>query len=237
MTSHMMKIVILLCLVSPTGAIAQDTGEMEIVVTSQRRVSDNYSADMPIIGLRRTADFAVQEVTISGDTRDEKLRQDEIYQMLANAIGSAPQAGVQIASGDETLQIVSLQNYRNISLKKDNRPDSQRLSFLVKAPLGTGTDAKAAQAKITNFVKSVRPVGRAQMETSDDLTFSVVAPDKYRGAIADIIAADAKMMAAKFGEGYGVEIEGLNRPVEWARSGLSEVLLYIPYRLVITPKN
>lgn len=221
----------------PINAFAQDTGGQEVIVTAQRRQASDYSEGMPVVGLRRTADFAVQEVTITGDTRDENLRQDEIYQMLANAITAAPRAGVQIASGDETLQIVTMQNYHNLSLRKDSRPDSQQLSFLVKAPLGAATDARTAQAKIASFVKAVKPVGRAQMETSDDLTFSVVAPDQYRGAIADIIAADAKIMAAKLGEGYGVEIEGLNRPVEWARSGLSEVLLYIPYKLVIVPKR
>lgn len=75
------------------------------------------------------------------------------------------------------------------------------------------------------------------MEARGDLTLSVVAPDNYRSAIADIIAADAKIIAAKMGDAYGVEIEGLNRPVEWARAGLSEVLLYIPYKLVIVPKR
>lgn len=44
-------------------------------------------------------------------------------------------------------------------------------------------------------------------------------------------------MAARMGEDYGVEIEGLNHPVEWARAGLSEVLLYMPYRLVIVPRR
>jgi hypothetical protein len=221
----------------PNAVLAQDTGTQEVIVTAQRSHGDGYSSSMPVVGLRRSADFAVQEVTITGDTRDAILRQDEIYQMLANAIAAAPHAGVQIASGEETLQLVTMANYRNLSLKKDNRPDSQKLSFLVKTPLGAGIDAKLAQAKIAGFVKAVKPVGRALMETSDDLTFSVVGPDQYRGAIADIIAADAKAMAAKLGDGYGVEIEGLNRPVEWARSGLSEVLLYIPYKLVILPKR
>ena len=216
---------------------AQDSGSKEVIVTARRSEGDGYSASMPAVGLRRSADFAVQEVTITGDTRDEHLRQDEMYQMLANAIAAAPHAGVQIASGDETLQIVTMANYRNLSLKKDSRPDSQKLSFLVKTQLSSATDARSAQAKIVSFVKIVKPVGRALMQTSDDLTFSVVAPDQYRGAIADIIAADAKSMAAKLGDGYGVEIEGLNRPVEWARSGLSEVLLYIPYKLVIAPKR
>ncbi len=210
---------------------------MEVVVTAKRNEASDYSANMPAVGLRRLADFAVQEVTIMGDTRDAVMRQNEIYQMLANAIAAASRAGVQIAYGEQTLQTVTMDNYRSLSLKKDNRPDTQKLSFLVKAPLVAGTDAGAAERKIAAFVKAVKPVGRALMETSDDLTLSVVAPDQYRGAIADVISTDAKSMAAKLGDGYGVEIEGLNRPVEWARSGLSEVLLYVPYKLVIVPKR
>jgi hypothetical protein len=98
-------------------------------------------------------------------------------------------------------------------------------------------DAQAAQSAITAFVKSVKPVGRALMTESDDLTLSVVAPDQYRGAVADAIAADARAMAARVGSDYGVEIEGLSRPVEWARAGLSDVLLYMPYKLVVVPKR
>ena len=232
-----MAIAALLGILMPVGALAQDTGSQEVIVTAKRNQQDGYSASIPVVGLRRSADFAVQEVTITGDTRDADVRQDEIYRMLANAIAAAPKAGVQIASGEGTVQAVTLANYRSLALTRDNRPDSQKVSFLVKTPLGAGADAKTAEAKIAAFVKTVKPVGRALMETSDDLTFSVVAPDQYRGAIADIIAADAKAMAAKLGDGYGVEIEGLNRPVEWARSGLSEVLLYIPYKLVIVPKR
>ena len=43
-------------------------------------------------------------------------------------------------------------------------------------------------------------------------------------------------MAARMGEGYAVKVEGLNMPVQWARSGASEVMLYIPYKLVVVPK-
>ena len=96
-------------------------------------------------------------------------------------------------------------------------------------------DAQGAQAAITRFVKSVEPVGRALMSQSDDLTLSIVAPDQYRGQIADAIAADARGMASRLGNGYGVEIEGLQCPVEWARAGLSEVLLFLPYKLKVVP--
>lgn len=221
----------------PTIAHAQDEGAAEVIVSAMRRDANDYSADMPAVGLRRTADFAIQEVTIAGDTRDAGQRADEIYAMLANAIAVASRAGVQLAYGDRVVQAVTLKNYRDLSLERDSRPDSQRLKFLVKAPLTDGTEAASAQARINAFVKSVKPVGRALMEANGDLTLSVVAPDQYRGAIADAIAMDARTLSARFGPDYAVEVEGLNRPVEWARASLSEVLLYVPYKLVIVPKR
>jgi hypothetical protein len=219
------------------AARAQDEGAQEVVVTAMRRDADDYSAEMPAVGLRRKADFAVVEVTVAGDTRDKTQRESEIYDMIRSAITATPRAGVQLAYGERTLQPLTAQNYRELSLHNDSRPDSQNTSFLVKVPLKGDMDSQAAQAAITAFIKTVKPVGRALLSQSGDLTLSVVAPDQYRGQIADAIAADAKAMAARLGDGYGVEIEGLNRPVEWARSGLSEVLLYMPYKLVVVPKR
>lgn len=221
----------------PPCAHAQMSAGDEVIVTASRRDTDDYSAERPAVGLRRTADFAVQKVTITGDSRDPDLRAQEIYAMLANAIAAAPKAGIALAFGQQRVQALSLQNYRALTLTSDRRPDSQKLLFLAKAPLASGGSAEAAQARITAFIKAVKPVGRALMETTDDLTLSVVDPDQYRPAIADAIAADAKAMAAKLGPDYGVSIEGLNRPVEWARAGLGEVQLYIPYKLVVEPKR
>ncbi len=226
-----------LFLASPAPSFAQGMGMSEVIVTARRNEERDYSANMPAVGLQRTADFVLQEVTVSGDTRDKEHREAEIYDMIKGAIATAAHSGVQLAYGDHTVEALTLGSYRDLTLQADRRPDSEKVSFFVKAPLSATMDARAAQAKITAFVKLVKPVGRAQIEQSDDMTLSVVAPDKYRGAIADVIAVDAKAIAARLGDGYAVEIEGLNRPVEWARSGLSDVLLYIPYRLVIVPKR
>ncbi|MFC0204873.1 TonB-dependent receptor [Novosphingobium soli] len=228
---------VLAIVAGPAPAAAQDEGLSEVVVTAMRRDAEDYTADMPAVGLRRRADFAVAEVTVTGDSRDKAQRENEIYDMIRSAIAAAPRSGVQLAYGDRTLQPLTLANYRELLLMNDSRPDSQRVAFLVKVPLTGATDAQAAQAAITAFVKAVKPVGRALMNETGDLTLSVVAPDQYRGAVADAIAADAQAMAARLGPEYGVEIEGLNRPVEWARAGLSEVLLYVPYKLVLVPKR
>src|ERR1700761_250704 len=61
-------------------AAAQQPGlTTEVVVTGMRRNTDDFDPSVPVIGLRKVADFAVQEITISGDTRDAAKRHDEIF--------------------------------------------------------------------------------------------------------------------------------------------------------------
>ncbi|KPF85926.1 hypothetical protein [Novosphingobium sp. AAP93] len=229
--------VCLACAVWPAAAMAEDDGMAEVIVTATRRDSDGFDERVPAVGLKRIADFAVQEVSITGDTRDAGKRIAEVYQMIENAIRLAPKHGVQLAYGQRTVEPLTLQNYKTLALSGAGRPDTSRAVFLIKVPLGGTMSGVVAEKKIAEFIKAVEPVGRAEFGNADDLTLSVVAPDQYRGAVADAIAADARTMAAKLGPDYGVEIEGLNRPVEWTRASLSEVLLYIPYKLVVVPKR
>ena len=229
--------VCLACAGWPAAAMAEDDGMAEVIVTATRRDSDGFDERVPAVGLKRIADFAVQEVSITGDTRDAGKRIAEVYQMIENAIRLAPKHGVQLAYGQRTVEPLTLQNYNTLALSGAGRPDTSRAVFLIKVPLGGTMSGVVAENKIAEFIKAVEPVGRAEFGNADDLTLSVVAPDQYRGAVADAIAADARTMAAKLGPDYGVEIEGLNRPVEWTRASLSEVLLYIPYKLVVVPKR
>ena len=211
-------------------------GAQEIIVTGARREMENYNSQTPAVGLRRVADFAIQPVMVTGDTRDPDLRHEEMYQTIERAIRLAGTEGVQLAFGDVVVEPLTLANYRHLTLQKDDRPDTNKVEILVKAPLGGSVDAREATARIDRFLKALKPVGRALMEPTDDMTLSVVGPDQYRPEIVKIIADDGAAMAAKFGPSYAVEVRGLNRPVEWSRAGLTEVMLYIPYDLVIRPK-
>jgi len=219
-----------------TQASAQDLASQEVVVTAKRAEQDDYQRDMPAVGLRRTADFLVQEVTIRGDTRDPKQRSAEIRQMLERAVQMAGKYGVQLAFGDYILTPLTLQNVDEVTLTNDNRPDSQKLEFLVKAPLGATQTGGAAQKKIEAFIEAVPEVGRAQMDETGDATLSIVGPDQYRTQIADKVMEDDRGLAAKMGAGYAVSLEGLNMTVLWTQAGASEVMLYIPYKLVVLPK-
>lgn len=216
---------------------AQDLQSQEVVVTAQRMQQDDYERDMPAVGLRRPADFLVQQVVIRGDTRDQAQRRKEIRAMLADSVRRAGAAGVELSYGDYILTALTPANAEDVSLENDNRPDSERVSFLVKSRLGGTQSGETAQAQIKRFIEAVPEVGRAQMDTRGDSTLSIVGPDSYRPQIAEQIAADANAMAGRIGTGYGVEVEGLNMPVQWVRSGPGEVLLYIPYKLTIVPRG
>lgn len=215
---------------------AQDLQSQEIMVTGSRMEQDDYQRDMPAVGLRRTADFLVQEVVIRGDTRDPKQRAAEIRQMLRKAVELAGKHGVELAYGDYILTPLTLANLDDITLTNDNRPDSQKVEFLVKAPLKAGEGGAAAEKRIAAYVDAVPEVGRAQMDLYGDSSLSIVGPDQYRPQIAGIVMEDARAMATRMGPGYAVTIEGLNMPVLWTRAGPSEVMLYIPYKLAIVPK-
>ena len=217
-------------------ATAQDLEGAEIIVTGSRIEQDDFSDAMPAVGLRRPADFLVQTVAIRGDTRDPEQRRREIRAMLSDAVRRADRAGVELAYGDYILTKLTEKNIEEIALERDNRPDSERVTFRVKARLGGAQTGEAAQAQIERYIESVPEVGRAQMDTWGSSTLSIVGPDSYRSQIADRIAEDTNAMAARMGENYAVEVEGLNMPVQWARSGPGEVLLYIPYTLRIVPR-
>jgi hypothetical protein len=227
-------------------AAAQNLGESEIVVTGSRIQAPGSAtvARPPAVGLKRTADFAVQYVTITGDTRDEKTRRDEIYSMVRGAIELAARRGdIDLASGSLVVEPLTLANYRNLPLgdededDDDYRPDTDRVSFLVKTRLAAGMDAKAALDRIAAFVKAVPAVGRAEMKANGELTLSVVGPDQYRGQIVDLVAADARSTAARLGPDYVVTANGLDRPVEWTRASLTEVYLYVPYNYSVVPHH
>jgi len=210
----------------------------EVIVTASRRapgVHGGYVADMgvipaqrPIINLKRSADYVVQTVWVTGDTREAAKRKEEIEATLRNTIGSAGKAGVELAIGDYVIEPLTLTNYKSLNYIGDGRPDTSRANFLVKVRLTPGMDFAAARGQIAKFVASVAKTGRTTLVAAGDPTLSVVNPDQYRGAIIDLIAADAAEHAKRFGAGYGVTVTGLDRPVEWARAGATDVFLYLP---------
>lgn len=228
-------------------ARAQDDGGQEIIVTAMRRIDrDDDSGDrekpVPVPAaaqmLRRTADFAIQQVVIASDTVDEDEAKAEVFAMVRKAIDLSGASGVLIATGDLVVEPLTTANYKDLTVSdEDDDINGEFVKFLVKVPLAPGIDAKTALAKIDRFIKAVPAVGRAEMKAYSELTLSVVDPEQYRGAIIDLVAKDTAGTSARFGAGYGVEVTGLDKPVQWKRAGLTEVQLFLPSNATVRPRN
>jgi len=229
-----------------TPALAQDGGG-EIVVTAFRRLAsddddkkilDIVTTPAAVQTLRRTADFAVQQVVIVSDTTDEDDARAEVLAMTRKAIDLSAGAGTLLATGELLVEPLTAGNYKELLFDDDDDDfNGELVKFLVKVPLAPGIDAKAVLAKIDKFIKSVPAVGRAEMKPYSELSLSVVNPEQYRGAIIDLVAKDTATTSARFGTGYGVEVTGLDRPVQWKRAGLTEVQLFLPSASTVRPRN
>jgi hypothetical protein len=239
-----------LALAAAMPAQAQDLNEGEVVVTGSRvrqvyidprtnlaiQSVDEDAGGLPSVGLRRRADSALIPVIVAGDTREREPRREEILTMVRSALELARRSNVELAIGDFFVVPLTGDNYRTLQFLGDGRPDSERVAFFVKTRLGSSADeANQAITRLEQFIRSVPAAGRAEMRAAGPLTLSIVAPDQYRGQLLDLIAADARAVAGRFGPDQKVEAHGLDRPVEWRRAGATEVFLYIPHRLVFRP--
>lgn len=232
-------------LVGAMPAAAQD----EIIVTGVRRLNPGGDDNRPIElvvptpaavqMLRRTADFAVQQVVVVSDTVEEEEAHKEVQAMIRKAIDLSAGSGVQLASGELVVEPLTPGNYKDLKIEEidEDELSGEATKFLVKVPLAPGIDAKAALARIDKFVKAVPAVGRAEIKAYSELTLSVVDPEQYRGAIIDLVAKDTASTSGRFGAGYGVEVTGLDKPVQWKRASLTEVQLFLPSNSTVRPKN
>jgi len=212
----------------------------EVLVSGQRRGGEAgyyggiVATSRPVVALKRTADYAVLAVRVAGDTRDQATRRNDLKATIRNMLAAAARQGFELAMGEYVIEPLTPANYESLPFNGDGRPDTDRADFLVKLRLAPGMGMSAARERIQAFLKSVPRVGRSQIfGTATEVTLSVINPDQYRGDIIALIAADAAMASSKFGGDSGVDVSGLDRPVEWARADGTNVFLYLPASYVI----
>lgn len=214
-----------------------DFNNAPIVVTGTKIRSDfdGYSSSTPLVGFQRQADYLLQPIRITGDTRDAKQRVDEVYQTIGGFLRAANAQGFTIAYGDVVTTDVTSANLRNLPLANAGRPDTSGITLYVSTKLAE-MDVATAQSRLAALLKGFKPIGRALVEDGGSPSLSIVGPDRYRPQIAEAVAKDAARMAGLFGDGYAVEVTGLEGTVQWQRRGTTDLFLYIPYRLTITPR-
>lgn len=206
----------------------------EVVVTGERVSGDDYSR-IPAIVLDRRADFLVQGIRLTSDTRAADGRKKELYQTIRDMVEDASKhSGTALSYGDEFLIPITASDYEVPLSGQGKRPDTSSTDIYVKMALGEKDDITKAIASLNAFIKGARLSGRTEIEAQGDVGLSLVTPEKYRYEIIQKIAADARKLQSAVGPQCKVELKGLSNRVSRKRSDLAELTLYVPYQVELT---
>jgi hypothetical protein len=214
---------------------AQAQDYEEIVVTGSRL--ENFERLItPHVTMVRRADFAIVDVEVRSDTRDESQRLGEIREALRGLQSRSRPGGVTLALRDEDAQIVrdfSMQAAEDL-FTRGPRVDTSRVTVLLRTPVTAEDTLESVRARVDRFVAAAPKPGRVEMQAGE-LSLSMLDPNRFRPQILAAIAADARAVAQAMGAGYTPSVGGLENQVAWKRTGDLDLTLFVPYTIEAQP--
>ena len=136
----------------------------EVVVTGARVSGDDYSR-IPAIVLERRADFLVQRIRLTNDTRAEEGRTKELYQTIRDMASDATKRrGIALSYGDEFLIPINSADYEVPLEKGTRRPDTSATELYVKMALRTEFHG---DARTSRSLRSTFPTRCSLLDAND----------------------------------------------------------------------
>jgi hypothetical protein len=222
----------LLCLLAPV-AIAQEGGLEEIVVTGSRIDADYYG--MPAVTVTKKADFLVQNIRLVNDSRSPDLRKAEIIESIQNLIKrSRSMKGMALSYGSGFLEPINLDDESLQLLEDRQRVDTSYVDIYAKVALDPDRSSKSQIGDLREFISGAKRAGRTEILALGDIGLSIVGPEQYRYEIIEKIAAENARISRAMNADCEITIAGLEGRVEWERTSVSELTLYIPYGMEVS---
>lgn len=213
-------------------ALAQDE-DMEIVVTGSR-LESWHRFPAPHAYITRRADFAVIEVFIRNDTREQNAREAEILDALRRMETAAQRANMTLALVDDEIDIVrrfSLDGARQL-MRPGGRADTSSLTVRLRTAVTADDTLESIHARAARFVENLPKPGRVEMSLGEtDLT--MVNLERYRTDMLREILTEARQVSQMSGGVQHVEVGGLENQVAFKRSSDLELTLFLPYTLSV----
>tara|TARA_R110000868_G_scaffold2384_1_gene17599 strand:+ start:195 stop:926 length:732 start_codon:yes stop_codon:yes gene_type:complete len=219
----------------------------DVIVVTGSRISDYESDFVPHVRLDRRADAISVRVSVVCDTRDVAQRRQELRDTLRNLVRAGRQnAAINIGLlvdrndlGDQSIVNFDETIVDSIAINPGRgRPDTSEVVIMATTAISPDDTVDAATARINAFINGTRLVGRTEVLNTNNWELTVTGgPARYRDEILAAIAADAHRTAAVFGEGFTIEVEGLEGGVHWQRAGAMELSFYIDYSLSVRPTD
>lgn len=214
-------------------ASAQDAVYEEIVITGSAMDVDFY--EMPAVTISRKADFLVQSIRLVNDSRSPDLRKDEIIETIENLIRrSDSMEGMALSYGQGFLEPINLDDESLQLLEDRQRVDTNYIDIYAKVALRPEVSAKVQIADLRDFISGAERSGRTEILPLGDIGLSIVGPEQYRYQIIEKIAAENTKISQAMSASCDVTIGGLEGRVQWERTGVSDLTLFIPYGLEVS---
>lgn len=207
--------------------------EAETIVVTGSRI-DWY--DSPAVILVKPADYLVQQVKLLNDSRDQKLREEELTKTVKGILRKANRNNsIELGVGKEIVYPITLEDLQ-LDFEKGERNDTSVVYLYIKTPISEKAKVEKLVTRIYDFIDDITVSGRTEVEKNGELVLSIVNPEKYRRELLVKIAEDINSTLIIFGDSYKAEIEGLSQALMWERASVSELRLYLEYNFVLVAK-
>lgn len=198
----------------------------EIVVTGSR--VESY--DMPAVAVVKQADFLVQNIRLINDSRAPDMRRQEIFGTIERMLASAERVrGMALSYGAGFLEPIDLTSEALQLIADRQRVDTSYVDIYAKVQFDPRRSARDQIAALRDFIADADRIGRTEIDALGDIGVSIVGPEQYRYEIIGQIAAENRRLQQALGSECQVSIGGLEGRVQWERTDVSELTLYIPY--------
>ena len=214
-------------------ATAQDAALEEIVVTGSRVDVDYY--EMAAVTITRKADFLVQNIRLVNDSRAPDLRRAEIIETIENLIQrSRSMEGMALSYGRGFLEPINLDDESLQLLEDRQRVDTSYIDIYAKVAFSPDRNSKTQIADLREFISGAKRAGRTEILPQGDIGLSIVGPEQYRYEIIEKIATENAKVSQAMNADCEITIGGLDGRVQWDRTSVSELTLYIPYGMEVS---
>jgi hypothetical protein len=203
----------------------------EIVVTASR--VEVY--EMPAVTVAKQADFLVQNIRLINDSRAPELRRQEIFGTIERMLARAErEQGMALSYGTGFLEPIDLTSDALQLMEDRQRIDTSYVDIYAKVQFDPSRSARDQIAALRDFIAEADRIGRTEIDALGDIGVSIVGPEQYRYEIIQAISAENSRLQEALGSGCQVTIGGLEGRVQWERTDVAELTLYIPYGVEVT---
>lgn len=209
--------------------------ELEEIVVTATRSDDFGHYGMPAVALVKQADFLVQNIRLVNDSRSPDLRKQEIVGTIEAMLERARRMrGMALSYGQGFLEPIDLSDDSLRLIEDHDRFDTSYVDIFAKVEFDPAKRPKEQIADLREFISGTDKVGRTEIDPLGDIGLSIVGPEQYRYEIIQKIAAESRKLGGTLAGDCQMSVKGLEGRVEWQRTSLSELTLYIPYEFEVT---